>query len=223
MPPEDMSGDKERSIARSKRSAVNLVDFLAEGAVGLLPGGVPVYKVGKILWEHAGKFISDRREKRLEEFHRKALSEGDCSYWEEIKEKEFSIDEYYSLLNFVVQDEEEQKVDFYAKLFRLVLLGKIPEEYRTHIIRSARELKFSDIELLRQLYINDKYEFEGPGNRIRQIAELTQPNDPRQLYSIQTLIRFGYLSDKDGTKPPWPTKLLKLLVENLFEESALKA
>lgn len=219
-----MSDDeKDRSITRSKKSVVKLADFLAEEAAGLAPGGASIYKVGKLLFTHASQFISDRHDKRLEEFHRKILNEGDHNYWREIEDKDVSLDEYYSFLNFVVQDEEEKKIDFYAKLFRLILLGKIPEKYRTHIIRSARELKFSDIELLRQLYINEKHEFKAPENKRGQIKELTQPDSPMKLYSIQTLIRFGYLSDKDGTKPPWPTKLLKLLAENLFEESELTA
>lgn len=218
-----MSDNEERSIARSKQSAAKLADFLAEEATGLVPGGASIYKVGKLLVGHAREFYSDRREKRLEDFHRKILGEGDKNYWDDIKDKEFSFDVYYSLLNFVIQDEEEQKIDFYAKLFRLILLGKIPEKYRTHIIRSARELKFSDLELLRQLYINEKYEFVGPGHKLSQIAALTQADSPLKLYSIQTLIRFGYLSDRKETKPAWPTKLLTLLVESIFDESELKA
>lgn len=218
-----MSDEEDKSIARSRQSALKLADFLAEEGAGLIPGGASIYKVGKLLFEHARKFYTDRREERLEEFHRKILVEGDQNFWEEIKNKEFSLDEYYSLLNFVVQDEEEQKIDFYAKLFRLILLGKIPEKYRTHIIRSARELKFSDLEFLKQLYINEKYEFERPGNKISQISALTQAESPLKLYSVQTLIRFGYLSVRTEKKPPWPTKLLKLLVENLFDESELKA
>jgi len=218
-----MDSDKNKSISRSKKSAVKLVDFLAEEAASVVPGGASAYKVGKHLFNHAKQFITDQREERLEDFHKRILSEGDNNYWEEVKDKEFQIDEYYSLLNFVVQDEEEQKVKFYADLFRLLLLRKLPEEYRDHIIRSARELKYSDIELLRQIYINDKYVFKSPGNKQNQIKELTQPDSPLKKHSIQTLIRFGYLSDKDGNKPPWPTELLKMLVENLFDENQLKA
>ncbi len=218
-----MSDEEEKSIARSKQSAVRLVDIIAEEAAGIIPGGASTYKVGKLLFKHASDFYSDRRDKRLEKFYRKILSDGDPNYWEEIKDKEFSFDEYYSLLNFVVQDEEEQKIDFYAKLFRIILLGKIPEKYRAHVIRSARELKLSDIELLKQLYITEKVGNSGLRNQLSQISALTQPDSPLKMYSIQTLIRFGYLTVRKESKPPWPTKLLKLLVESIFDECDLKS
>ncbi|MBI3895235.1 MAG: hypothetical protein HY313_04835 [Acidobacteria bacterium] len=217
-----MNSDERHSITRSKRSALKLTDFLVGEAAGSFPGGSSLYKVSKVLFDHAKEFIKDRGEKRLKEFHRRIFSEEDRNSWEEIKDKEFSIDEYYSLLNCVVQDEEEQKVIFYAKLFRLLLAGKVPEKYRAHIIRSAREIKYSDLELLRQIYMNEKYECGAPGDRQKQIRKITEPHNSLDQYSIQTLIRFGYLSQKNGTKPPWPTDLLKLLVENLFEESELK-
>jgi len=218
-----MNTNREKSLIRSKKSLVRLSDFIAESAVSTIPGGAPVYKLSKILFNHAKKFVNDRQDARLKEFHEKILKEGDVDYLEEIKDKEFSIDEYYSLLNHVVQDEEDTKVEFYAKLFRIILSGKIPEEYRAHVIRSSSELKHSDIELLRKIYINEKYEFKAPGNRTIQVRNITQPKSPLETYSIQTLIRFGYLSEAVDNQPPWPTELLKITVESLFKEDELKA
>ena len=137
--------------------------------------------------------------------------------------KEFFIEDYYSILNHILQDEEDAKIQIYAKIFKGIILDLIPLEYKIHIIKSARELKFSDFELMRRLYINDKYEFKVPGNRTKQIKQLTNTNDPMESHSIQSLIRLGFLLDKDGNDPPWPSKLLKMLVELLYDEKELKA
>jgi len=52
---------------------------------------------------------------------------------------------------------------------------------------------------------------------------LTIPTDPIKCHSVQTLIKFGFLYEKDGNKPPWPTNLLRTIVEFLFEENDLTA
>ncbi len=218
-----MNKEIEQSLSRSKKSLLKFCDFVAETTASSVPGGVPVYKLSKILVEHAHQFYKDRREQRLIDFHGKVLEEGTVQYWDSIKDKEFSIDEYYSLLNNVIQDEEDKKVDIYAKIFRLILLEKIPEKYRSHIIKSSRELTYSDFELMRTIYINEKYEFKAPGNITIQVRNITQPKSPLETYSIQTLIRFGYLSEGVDNKPPWPTELLKKIVECLYEENELKA
>ena len=144
----------------------------------------------------------------------------------DIQNKPFQINELYSFINFVVQDEEEQKIDFYARLFQLFILGKFETKYRTHILRSSRELKHGDMKLMRKIYLSEKLEFSrttGPGMALSQVSALTQPNDsPIKMYSIQTLLRFGYLKEKTKAKPPWPTKLLHLLVENYYSAEELE-
>lgn len=217
-----MNKEIEQSLSRSKKSLFKFGDFVAETAASSVPGGAPAFKLSKILVEHAHQFYKDRREQRLIDFHGKVLEE-DVKYWDSIKDKEFSIDEYYSLLNNVIQDEEDSKIEIYAKIFRLIILDKIPEKYRAHIIKSSRELKYLDFELMRIIYINEKYEFRAPGNITIQVRNITQPKAPLETYSIQTLIRFGYLSEGVDNKPPWPTELLKKIVECLYEENDLKA
>lgn len=215
--------EKKESISRSKKTVVRLVDFLAEEGMSKIPSGTRLYKCSKILLKHAVKFFTDSRDIRIKEFHETILEGIDPDKQDNLLNKEFSIADYYSILNHILQDEEDTKIQVYAKIFKGIILGLIPLKYKIHIIKSTRELKFSDFELMRLLYINDKYEFITPGNRINQIKQLTDTNDPIKSYSIQSLIRLGFLLDRDGNKPPWPSELLKILVELLYDEKELKA
>lgn len=213
--------NKEKSIARSKKSAIRLMDAIAEAGLSLVPGGSGVYKFGKILVQHAKDFYHDRREERLTEFHERLLENVTEKEKEKILTVEFSIEDYYSILNQLIQDEEDRKVEIYAKVFQAILLNLIPNSYKLHMIKSIREVKYSDFDLMRRIYINEKYEFVAPGNKTNQIKRITQPADPIELHSIQTLIRHGYLRDKDGNKPPWPSELNKFIVELLYEPEQL--
>lgn len=196
-----MPETSNRSLKRAKNSVIKLADFVAESALSTVPGGTPAYKVAKILVSHAREFFSDRRDERIEEFHRHLLSEGDKSYWEDLKDREIPISEYYALLNSVVQDEEDKKIAFYAKVFRLILLEKIEPKYRTHVVRSVRELKASDFELMKQIYISEKYEQKGPGYRRRQVAALTNPDSPYEalLHTNAHSVRIPFRERWGGT------------------------
>lgn len=217
-----MAKDKKKSLSRTKRSSISLFDILgAESVSALVPGGGVIYKLSKTLLLHTKKWWEDRRDNRMQDFHKKLLLGIPKNEVDDFLCKKFSIDDYYSLLTHVVQDEENEKTDIYVKIFQALILDLIPIEYKRHIIKSTKDLKFSDFELMRLLYINEKYEFKAPGNKVNQIKSLTNLQDPMRIYSIQTLIRLGYLFDKDGTKPPWPSDLLKFLVELLYEEDAL--
>jgi len=216
--------EKEKSISRTKKSAISLADILAkEGVSIIVPGGGLAYELGKLLWNHTKTWYRDRTEARLEEFHERLLEGIPKESQEEFLKNEFSPEEYYSILNHVLQDEEDKKVGVYSRIFQGLQLNLIPDEYRLHLIKCSRELKCSDFELIRQLYINEKYEFKAPGNRINQINSITISNDPIKAHSIQTLIRWGFLSTTDTKKPPWPTKLLKFFVEFLYDEENLTA
>jgi hypothetical protein len=217
-----VAAEKERSMVRAKKSGFSLASVLMkEGASTVIPAGGLIYSLSKTLFSHAKNWYSDRRDARLEEFHQGLLVGIPEEGHQEFLKNEFSMDEYYAILNHVVQDEEDSKVKIYAKIFQGLQLRVIPDEYRLHLIKCSRELKSSDFELIRQLYINEKYEFKGPGNKISQIRSLAVSADPIRAHSIQTLIRWGFLSTIDVNKPPWPTQLLKFTAEFIYDEEDL--
>ena len=218
-----MKNEKEKSIVRTKKTTISLTDIvLKEGATIIIPYGAPAYELIKLLLKHAKDWYSERRSRRIEEFHEQLLDGISEECQEELFKNEFSIEEYYSILNHVVQDEEDSKNKIYSKLFQALQLNLIPAEYRLHLIKSSRELKYADFDLIRQLYINEKYEFIAPGNKPIQIQSITISDDPIRAHSIQTLIRWGFLSTAETNrppyKPPWPTQLLKITAELLYDE-----
>jgi len=217
-----MENKKTKSIQRTKKTAISFASVLGRETSSLIiPGGGLALEGIKTLVEHCREWYKDRTEGRLYEFHERILKGINNEQLKDFLEKEFSIDEYYSLLNHVLQDEEDQKIDVYARIFQALQLGLILEKYRKHIIRCCRELKYSDFNLMRLIYINEKYEFVGPGNRVQQIKALTESNDPIKAYGIQTLYRLGCLSEVDKNKPLWPTELLKIIVELIYDEADL--
>lgn len=227
MPENSKSGTvgKGQNLAKGKRALTSFGEIVIQGgatAAGI-PGAGIAYKAIKILVEYARAYYNERRNDRIEEFHNKVFAGVSEDQQEEFLKAEFSIQDYYALLEKAVQDEEESKVEIYAKLFRCLILGLVPNDYKLHIIKATRDLNFADFELMRQLYINDKYEFVGPGNKLSQISNLTSPINPLRAYSIQTLLRLGFLNERETHKPPWPNDLLKLFVELLYEKEALTA
>ena len=214
---------KDKSITRAKKSAISIADILVEAGVDLVPGGGISYKLIKTIGSHISSWWQDHTKQRLEDFHEKLIYGIPLESQEEFLRNKFSIADYYSLLTHVVGDEEDEKVDIYVRLLQGLILGVIPQETKLHLIKAIRELKFSDFDFMRQIYISEKYEFKQPIDKKAQIKLLTLPTDPIKCYAVQTLIRLGFLYEKDGTRPPWPTGLLKMIVELLYEENDLTA
>ena len=217
--------EKEKGLTRSKQTLTSLGDIIIQG--GTVAAGAPelgiLYKLIKTLVGHARAYYNDRRNDRIEDFHEKVLLGVPQDQREEFLKAEFSVEDYYSILEKAVQDEEDRKVEIYAKLFRCLIMGLIRDDYKLHLIKASRELNFSDFEFMRQLYINDKHEFIRPGNRLSQISDLTSPVNPMRAYSVQTLIRLGFLNERETHKPPWPNDLLKSFVELLYDKDSLTA
>lgn len=69
--------DREKSLIRSKRSAITVAELLAkEGITALVPGGGLVYDLTKSLVLHSRNYFTDRTENRLEEFHKALLNDS---------------------------------------------------------------------------------------------------------------------------------------------------
>lgn len=210
---------KRKSIKRTLGSVISLADVLAEQGLGSVPGGASVYKLTKILVKHAREYFADRRDRRLEEFHKKLLDGIPQESQKEFLTSKFSIEEYYSFLSQLVQDEEDRKVDIYARIFQGLVLTVLPQDVRLHLVGAARELKFSDFDLMRRIYISDRFEFLGSESTSEQIEAITKTEDPIRMSSIENLVRLGFLV---GTERPLkPTKLLYSIVELLYQQDEL--
>ncbi len=212
-------GDVKRSLARSKKSAVTVACELAkEGCSAVVPGGGLIFEGVKALVEHGVRFYEDRKVTRIEAFNR-AICEGAEVHAEEI---EFDLEDYVHLLSNAVQDEEDEKVDIYSRIFKALVNKAISPKFKKHFLKSSRNLLFSDFEFMRELYIASTYNFKDEAGIDVQIKARTRSNDVIKNLAIQNLIGLGYLYDKDGNKPPYPTELLKILVRTIYAKEELQ-
>lgn len=197
-----MKSKKEKSIVRARAAAITfagLIGGTVSSIIDPITGGLVAGGMG-VLLEHLSKWHKDDQEYRLNEFHKKVFEGLSLKQRRKLGITPFGLDDYYSFLKNLVADEEKEKVDIYARIFRALIQGKIDARFKMLIVRSARELKLSDFVLLNEYYVSQKNDL--------QIKKIAVSIDPAKLHSIQNLIHYGYLSDKDGTRPPCPTELL---------------
>jgi hypothetical protein len=208
-----------KSLDRSLVSTLSLADVLLEEGVKIIPGGELAYKLTKILGKHARQYLVDRREERFAKFHQQILVGIAPESQEDFLKAKFSMEDYSAILTHIVQDEENAKVDLYARLFKAIILGVVVSDYKNHFIKATRELTKFDFDIMRQMHIYDTYELMGFADRSAQLSTLLKPTDPLTVVSLDKLTRLGFLWSRND--PPQPTKLLKPMVEIFFSKEEL--
>jgi hypothetical protein len=216
----------EKSIERSKKSIFKLADLglTTVAAIGdIQTGGLPVisgtYGLIKILAEHTARIYQEKTTIRAEEFYKKLL-EDDIDK-PEILNKEIEFNDYYAVLSSAIQDIEESKVNFYANLLRNLILEKISKDYKIYLLKTAKELTFEEIELLRQFYICQKYNLiprEGSGSK--KPSSFLKLNSDLKRVAVNNLTRLGFITQEEN-KEPKITDLAKLLVQSFYKENEL--
>ena len=105
---------KQKIQAKGKaltRVQQEMADILLEGALGLIPGGAIPYKIAKASFRYRAKM-------RFELFHEELLTGIPKTLHGEMKEKlksNFTVDDYYSFLNYTIND-EESKAKLYGQI-----------------------------------------------------------------------------------------------------------
>lgn len=184
-----------RSITRAKKSATSIVELLAkEGVSVVVPGGGLIYEVTKVLVNHGKNYFSDRTANRIEDFH-SALLMGDADHekFEHFLKAPFELDDYYAVLSSCVQDIEAEKVDIYSSLMKSLIESKLGQELRRHFIKSCKELTYSELNLLKLLYINNKHDLMTVGGTKQQVKALLSTKDTLRMLAIEKLKSFGFI------------------------------
>jgi hypothetical protein len=212
--------DKENSLTRSKKTVSSLADILLkEGVNTLLPGSSLVYEVGKLAVQHGKQYFTDRTEQRLYDFHMGIVQgeANDEANLESILKKPFNLDEYHAVLNACVQDIENEKTEIYSDLMKSLMVKEITTKHRRFFITVTKQLTFTEIELIRNLYINANYDLMTVGGTSQQVTSMLTSQDVLTDITIRTLVSYGLVTDdrKDMTS------LGKLYAEVLFEENKL--
>lgn len=211
--------DREKSLIRSKRSAITVAELLAkEGITALVPGGGLVYDLTKSLVLHSRNYFTDRTENRLEEFHKALLNDSqDENKVKDFINKEFDLGDYYAVLSSCIQDIENEKVLIYAKLMKGIIEQEIGAKIKRHFITSCKDLTFTELCFLKEIYINSKFDLMTVGGINQQISGLLKTKELFQSLTINKLIQFGYI-DKDGSKI---TSIAEELIEVIFDKESL--
>lgn len=198
-----MESDKTKSLVRTASTTITFASLLGATAMGVIDpvtGGLVSGGMG-VLLVHLKKWYEDDRESRLNMFHKELFAGLSAEKMEELVETPFTPDDYYAFLKYLLDDEEIGKASIYGKIFRALICNQIEMRFKALMVRSARELKLVDFEML--------LEYDAASGDDFKIKHMAVSIDPMRLHSIQNLIHYGYLSDKDGTKPPYPTPLLR--------------
>lgn len=106
------------------------------------------------------KYQTDKHRKVVTSFHRNILDGNESE--EKIKYEQENIkanqDDYFTLLKFAVEDEEEEKVDIYANIYKYIRDNQHLEiNLKRFLLKAAKDMPFSSIEFLPKIYIHQKY------------------------------------------------------------------
>lgn len=225
-----MDKDKKKSLARSKTTTLRLGDILTTAGLSALDPSLGLgYKLVKLVKDHGREWYENRAEDRILEFHRKVFEgEIDDQEKERIKNKEVSEDDYFLLLKYVLEDEQDAKVDIYAKIFRAIALNEISIQYKAHIARTARDLTWNQFELMKEIFLvgNENY-FTGQqvATSLTKLLVKDPRDNPIASHDIQQLIRLGFLLERlqGAGLPNFPQKtmLLDEIVKAVYDSEEL--
>lgn len=207
--------NRSKSLNRSKNSVITVADLLAkEGLTAIIPAGGLIYDISKSLAQHGRNYFIGRTEDRLEEFHERLLNEHqDENEIQGFINKEFSLDDYYAILSSCTQDIENEKVTIYANLLRGIIEGRIEPKIKRHFITTCKDLTFTELHFLKEVYINSEFDLMTLGGTRAQVSTLLSTKDFFKSVTISKLIQLGYIDKECRHITPMAKQLIKLIFE----------
>ena len=210
----------EQSLERAKKTAIKLGTIFGKKAVSLATGGLSE-ELLELLIAHVSQYQKDERNRRLSElFQNIFYDSSDINDQKKILENDLPIDDLYAIMNYAVQDEETEKVKYYSKLLKYLLLKKenIDRFQKLFILKLFKDLSIFDF-----LVIKKYFKFHTLGQRwspqpLRGVTEITSPfpsyiqrfyynsmREPIKASSIKRLESMNLLGDSvKGVPTPMP-------------------
>jgi hypothetical protein len=213
-----MSKQSEIS-APIKKNLLKITDILVGLGISIYSGppGKMVYELSKLAVK---EFSEEKNSKRFQKFH-EALLTGDLKA-DEIEifvDKDIDAEDYYILLKHAIQDDEDRKTNYYAELLRKIALKQVPEEYKFHLMKIAKELTFFEIELVRKIYIYKMFRLIPSQGPVEHLSSLLSSNDFQVKSAIESIIRLGILERIEQDFKV--TDFALITAQALFKESEL--
>lgn len=160
-------------------------------------GGLSLLK-DIIVW--GDEKFTERRNKVLIGFYR-ALLNGEVTE-ERIKYEKENIkaneDQFYILLNLAIGEEEIEKAHIYANVYKYIRDNpKIEKSLRIFLIKAAKDLTFSTIELLPKIYIHQKYH-----TKLKNLNDFLQSLYKTNGYETSILENYNLINKGQGSFGP---------------------
>lgn len=164
-----------------------------ENIVEIFEESEPVYGLIKESLSMFDGYWTKRHKEVITKFHRQIL-DGNASEDKIKYEKEYieaNPDDYFTLLKYVVNDDEKEKVGIYSNIYKYIRDNQLlVQTDKIKIIRIAKELTFSALKLLPELYV--KKHNETQGFTIDKLL-LDFNSNESYIFEKNQLIQFGLL------------------------------
>jgi|ERR1051325_361657 hypothetical protein len=206
-----MTSADDKSLRRGGRSLIRLADIAVGTAAAAIPGGGVSYELVKRLFDHAREYVQQRNEDRLLALHQlllEGLAEEDRTA---LLGQEFSANEYTTLLNLTLSDEEDEKVFHYARLLRGLVTQSWDSRTRRHLIKAFKALASSDFDFLLELIDVSHSAPAKSGVSTDRLTKSLAAHDPFSGATLQALTNWGFVARKDRAIWPSPTPLAEIV------------
>ncbi len=103
--------------------------------------------------DRVAEWKSHQAEKRITDFHQRLLNEEEA-----VPFKEDDIQDYTRLIEAMIRDDEDEKAEYYSRLFSSIAKGKFDKIEKLEILKIVKSLTSYDIELVRRKYVTLNYD-----------------------------------------------------------------
>lgn len=149
---EDFCNDK---VKRQIAEAVAMASLTMVPVAG--PGLAIIYEVFKILMDRAAERKNQGTQKRISAFQQVLLSEEN----EPISFDDIDINDFTSLVEAMIRDEEDEKADYYSRMFVSITSSGVGRIEKLELLKTIKHLTSHDIEYLRKMYIAQNFNLKG--------------------------------------------------------------
>ncbi|ALP54976.1 hypothetical protein Tel_17120 (plasmid) [Candidatus Tenderia electrophaga] len=188
----------------------------------LVPGGGILFDGAKVLFGHGRKYIQDRNDERISEFHNVLMSHTSSpEECEALLNGEFEESDYHAILGSCIQDIEDEKTEVYARLLRSLIIDPPHKNIKIIFIEASKNLSLSDLEYLKEIYIQSKYDLMTVGGTSHQIEILLKQTDTIRGISINRFVNLGFLNNEKANITELASDFIKRAYgeENLTPEA----
>ncbi|KLE08085.1 hypothetical protein AF79_08985 [Aliarcobacter butzleri L354] len=163
------------------------------------------------------KYQTDKHRKIVTSFHRNILDGNESE--ERIKYEQENIkanqDDYFTLLKFAIEDEEEEKVDIYTNVYKYIRDNQhLEKSLKMFLLKAAKDMPFSAIELLPKIYIHQEHH-----TKLKNLNDYLKGLYISNIYEVSILEKYTLINKGKGSFGPYKYNVSKkhfTLVVNSF-------